>query len=411
MLGNILIVGSGHAGVSVAFKLRAHGYDGRITLISDEPHLPYHRPPLSKKYITHAVEEEQLYLKQKSLYERERIELLLGSPVASINRDEKCITLASGKTLTYTALILATGTTARCIPADQGGDATNVHTLRTLSNAKNLRGEFTEGRRLLVVGGGYIGLEIAAVARSVGMSVTLIEQGSRILGRVAAAETAAYFKALHQGNGVEILEGVGLKRLVHAQGRVTAAQLTNGAELELDIVVAGIGVTPATDLAVSAGLQVDNGIVVDTSGRTADSSIYAIGDCACFPYQNQLTRLECVQNAVDMAGLVARSVLGKPAEYLPTPWFWSDQYSTKLQIAGLNRGYTRIAVRKTADSCVSIWYYDEDHFIAVDAINDAKAFMTARKWLSVAESPAFDEISDSAIELKAVSLLDKKITA
>ena len=301
----------------------------------------------------------------------------------------------------------ATGSRARAIPAEQGGRAGNVHTLRTLSNAQHLRNELTQNKKLLVVGGGYIGLETAAVARSLGVEVTLIERESRILGRVAAAQTAAYFKNLHQENGVQVREGVGLASLSETNGRVTAAGLTDGSVVDVDVVVAGIGVIPNVGLAKEAGLQVADGIVVDRAGRTSDASIYAIGDCACFPYREKIIRLESVQNAVDMANVVAQAIVGKPAQYDCLPWFWSDQYTTKLQIAGLNLGYTRVAVRKINDHMLSVWYYDHEQLIAVDAMNDAKAFMIARRWLSSGQSPDIADIADDSKDLQALTLYGK----
>jgi len=406
MNGGTVIVGSGQAGVSTAFKLRALGYQGSIALVGAEPGLPYHRPPLSKTYLVSAAGAERLHIKHRGMYDSERIELMPDCCVAAIHRDGKTIELADGRTIGYDHLVLATGSRARNLPPEQGGDAANVYTFRTLADATRLRGEMAAGRRLLIVGGGYIGLETAAVARSLGMEVTLIERDSRILGRVAAAETAAHFRALHRQNGVRILEGAGLDRLELHSRRAEAARLADGTAIDADAVVVGIGVVPETGLAERAGLLVRNGIVVDGAGRTSDPSIYAAGDCACFPYEARRIRLESVQNAVDMAEIVARSIVGMAAEYRPVPWFWSDQYSTKLQIAGLNLGYTHVAVRRVSDSVVSIWYYDQQRFLAVDAVNDAKSFMTAKRWLSGGHSPAAEEIANPSVALDAVSLCE-----
>ena len=408
MSERIVIVGAGHAGVSVAFKLRAYGYTGPVTLVSAEAVLPYQRPPLSKKYITDSIDMERLYLKQRALYDSEQIDLLLECRVEKINRENKCVALDSGELLEYSHLVLALGAAARCLPPEQGGQANNVYTLRTLEDAKRIRGEFVEGRKLLVVGGGYIGLEAAAVARSIGMQVTLIERDRRILGRVASAETAAYFKALHQRQGVAVREGVELASLERLDGRVVAVQLGDGTSMETDAVIAGIGVIPETSIARSAGLRVGDGIMVDSVGRTDDKSIYALGDCACFPWRGRRIRLESVQNAVDMADVVAQAIVGRRVSYQSIPWFWSDQYSTKLQIAGLNHGYAQVAVRKTAEDSMSIWYYDEEHrLIAVDAINDAKAFMTARRWLGDGFSPSIEEIGNISVPLSSIALSEQ----
>ncbi len=401
MAENIVIVGSGQSGVSVAFKLRALGFEGKITLVGQEPHPPYQRPPLSKKYIARLAEEERLYLKQPALYESDRIELLPGRRVVAIHRNEKQIELDAGDRLDYDRLVLATGARARVLPEEQGGHARNVYTLRTLADARCLREEFAEGLRLLVIGGGYIGLETAAVARSLGLQVTLIEREERILARVASSPTAEYFKQLHLENGVQVVEAVGLERLEHVNQRATHALLTDGTKLQVDLVVVGIGVVPEMELARDAGLTVANGIAVDESGRTSDPAIYAAGDCACFTYRAKQIRLESVQNAVDMAETVAQSILGHDISYQCFPWFWSDQYSTKLQIAGLNLGYTRVAVRRTNSASMSVWYYNQDQFIAVDAINDAKAFMTAKRWLREGQNPSFSSIADPGIALSA----------
>lgn len=404
MNDSVVIVGSGQAGVSVAFKLRALGYAGSITLVGEEPYLPYHRPPLSKKCLTNTGDADRIHIKGRDLYESERITLLLGCRVDAIDRREKAVVLESGDLLHYGRLVLATGARARRLPAAQGGGAHNVYTLRSLQDAMRLQGELVQGRKLLIVGGGYIGLETAAVARAQGMQVTLVEQNARILGRVASAETAAYFRSLHTENGVRILEGVALNQLACNNARATAAWLADGTVVETDAVIVGVGVIPETGLAERAALEINNGIIVDSNGRTADASVYAAGDCANFPYQGGSIRLESVQNAVDMADVIARSIVGQAAEYLPIPWFWSDQYATKLQIAGLNHGYTDVSVRRTSDSNLSIWYYAHQRLVAVDAINDARAFMTAKRWLGAGCSPAADEVADPSVALDAVSL-------
>ncbi|MNU86680.1 Rhodocoxin reductase [compost metagenome] len=406
MKESTVIVGSGQAGVSAAFKLRALGYLGSIVLVGAEPDLPYHRPPLSKKYLAGLADAQKLHIKHGKLYESESIDLLLDCHVAAIDRHRKAIEFADGRSITYDHLVLATGSRSRTLSPEQGGQASNIYTFRTLADAWRLRREMVQGRHLLVVGGGYIGLETAAVARGLGMDVTLIERDSRILGRVAASETAAYFRALHRQHGVRILEQASLACLDIRDRRVEAARLMDGTVIKADAVVVGVGVVPETSLAERAGLSVDNGIVVDSAGRTSDPSIYAAGDCASFPFDARRIRLESVQNAVDMAEIVALSIMGQTAYYRPIPWFWSDQYSTKLQIAGLNHGHTHVALRRVSNSVISVWYYDAQRLIAVDAINDAKAFMTAKRWLSVGHSPVAEEIIDPAIPLNAVPLHD-----
>ena len=407
MIDSVVIVGAGHAGVSLAFKLRALGCVGQITLISDEPDIPYQRPPLSKKYLMGTVDADRMHIKNQSLYEREGIDLRLNCKVSAIQRDERYVDLADGRQLRYDKLVLATGARARCLPTGPQtksyGAAENIYTFRTLRDAVALRSEMIAGKNLLIIGGGYIGLETAAVARSLGMHVTLIERDSRILGRVASTETADYFRSLHSENGVEIREAATLHELSCVGNRVVAARLNDGTVIDTDAVVVGVGVIVETGLAEQAGLTLDNGIVVDEQGRTADPSIYAIGDCASFPYQDRLIRLESVQNAVDMAEVVARSMMGTWVEYRPVPWFWSDQYATKLQIAGLNQGYSHVVIRRQSDEAFSIWYYKDRQLLAVDAINDAKAFMTAKRWIGEGVSPLDDEIGDVSVALSAIS--------
>lgn len=403
MSKNIVIVGAGQAGVATAFKLRSHGHDGAITLVGEEASLPYHRPPLSKKFITDRLDVERLHIKQADLYAKENITLESNCCVHAIDRAGKCLRLSDGRTIAYDALVLATGAQARRLPDAEGGHASNVLTLRTLDDAARLRDAFVPHGRLLVVGGGYIGLESAAVARSLGMTVTLIERDARILGRVASPETAAYFRDLHREQGVTVVEGVSVARFDYAGDRVVAAQLSDGRHIDVDIVIVGVGVTPNTDLARHAGLSIVNGIAVDRYCRTSDPSIYALGDCASFPYGERKIRLESVQNAVDMADVVARAITGRPVEYAAIPWFWSDQYSTKLQIAGLNTGYTRVAVRQSHQGSLSVWYFIGDRLIAVDAINDPRAFMTAKRLLGSGRTPKWEDIQDTSLELSALS--------
>lgn len=404
MIGKVVIIGSGQAGVSVAFKLRSFGYQGKITLISEEPYIPYHRPPLSKKYIANLVDEDRLYLKQPAIYESEQIELLLDCKVTEIHRNRKQLVLKDGVILDYDFLVLATGASARRIPEELGGYTENVYTVRNLSDARLLREEFKKNRNLLIIGGGYIGLETAAVARNLGLNVTLIEREDRILARVASPITADYLKKLHQQNGVSILEKVGLEHFEIEGNKATKAIFTDGTVIDLDVVVVGIGVFPEITLAKNADLAVGNGVIVDRYCRTSDPEIYALGDCACFPYQDEQIRLESVQNAVDMADVVSKAIMGQAAEYLCFPWFWSDQYSTKLQIAGLNKGYTHVVVRQKNNSCISIWYFNQEKLISVDAINDPKSFMTAKRWLSEELSPDLLEIEDVSLELNEISL-------
>ncbi|MGB5868942.1 MAG: FAD-dependent oxidoreductase, partial [Albidovulum sp.] len=257
------------------------------------------------------------------------------------------------------------------------------------------------GARALIVGGGYIGLEAAAVASKLGLEVTLIEAAPRILQRVAAPETSDYFRALHSAHGVTIIEGTGLDRLT-GEGNVTGAVLADGREIAADLVIVGIGILPNSELAEAAGLAIENGIRTDAQGRTSDPAIWAAGDCASFPHNGGRIRLESVGNAIDQAEVVAENMMGAGKAYLAKPWFWSDQYEVKLQIAGLNSGYDRIITRKGEDTAVSFWYYQGDRLLAVDAMNDGRAYMIGKRLIEAGRSSDPAVIADPAADLKAL---------
>ncbi len=402
-MGGIVVVGAGQAGASLVAKLRGLGYDGLLTLIGEEPVPPYQRPPLSKKYLLGEMEVERLYLRPLSFYAEQHIGLRTGVSALSIDRVGKFLALSDGTSLSYSQLALTTGSRPRLLPAAIGGDLPGVYSVRTLADVDAMALEFREDRRLLIVGGGYIGLEAAAVARQRGMQVTLIEMAERILQRVAAPETSDYFRGLHRGHGVDIREGIGLDRL-EGSGRVKGALLSDGSVLKVDCVVAGVGIAPDTRLAEVAGLDIDNGVRVDELGRTSDPVIFAAGDCASFPYRGTRVRLESVPNAIDMAEALAGAMLGGSDPYVAKPWFWSDQYDIKLQIAGLNSGYNHVFVRAGAkEGTQSVWYYRGAELLAIDAMNDARAYMTGKRWIEAGVSPLAAAIADPATDLKVLT--------
>jgi 3-phenylpropionate/trans-cinnamate dioxygenase ferredoxin reductase subunit len=403
MVEGIVVVGAGQAGLSLVEALRRGGYGGAITLVGAEDAPPYQRPPLSKKYLLGEMDAERLWLKPHDFYMENDVDLILGQPAAAIDRAARTVTLADGRALPYGKLALTLGSTPRMLPAAIGGDLAGVYAVRTLADVDAMEPEFVEGRRVLIVGGGYIGLEAAAVAAAKGLEVTLIEAADRILGRVAAPETADYVRALHRAHGVDIREGVGLSRLVGEAGRVAAAELADGTRLEIDFVIVGIGIAPCVDLAEAAGLAIDNGIAVDAQGRSSDPAIFSAGDCASFPWRGRRIRLESVQNAIDQAGAAAAAMLGSDAVYDPTPWFWSDQYDLKLQIAGLNAGYDRTVARPGARAgAQSVWYYKGAQLLAVDAMNDPRAYMVGKRLLEAGKSPAPEAVSDPGVDLKTL---------
>jgi 3-phenylpropionate/trans-cinnamate dioxygenase ferredoxin reductase subunit len=398
-MGHVVIVGAGQAGAALAAKLRALGATHRITMIGAEPVAPYQRPPLSKAYLLGEMPLDRLMLRGPDFWAAQDIALRLGTEVSAIDRDAKTIT-AAHETIAYDDLVLTTGSRARRLPAAIGGALGGVYTVRDLADVDAMASEFVPGRHVLIVGGGYIGLEAAAVAAKKGLRVTLIEAAPRILQRVACSETADWFRALHRSHGVEILEGLGLDRL-SGDGRVTVARLADGQEIEVDFVIVGIGIEPETTLARAAGLEIDNGIAVDSLGRTGDPAIWSAGDCASFPHRGGRMRLESVPNAIEMAEVVAANILGADQHYVPRPWFWSDQYDSKLQIAGLGTGYDRIVIRQ-AGAARSHWYFQGDRLLAVDAMNDPRGFMIARRLIEAGKSPDPAQISDPETDLKAL---------
>jgi 3-phenylpropionate/trans-cinnamate dioxygenase ferredoxin reductase subunit len=398
-MSHIAVVGAGQAGASLAMKLRAEGFDGDVTLIGAEAVPPYQRPPLSKAYLLGDMALERLFLRPESFYADNGIALRLNTKVDAIDPAAKTLRLGD-ETLSYDQLALTTGSVPRRLPAAIGGDLEGVHVVRDLADVDAMAPAVVEGARVLIVGGGYIGLEAAAVAAKRGLQVTLVEMADRILQRVAAPETSDFFRALHGAHGVDIREGVGLERLTGA-GHVSGAVLSDGATLEVDLVIVGVGIAPATALAEAAGLEIDNGIKVDAQGRTSDPAIWAAGDCASFPYRGDRIRLESVPNAIDQAEVVARNMAGAQEEYVAKPWFWSDQYDIKLQIAGLNTGYDRVVVREAAPAR-SHWYYRGDTLLAVDAMNDARGYMIGKRLIEMGRSPTPEQVTGPEAELKAL---------
>jgi 3-phenylpropionate/trans-cinnamate dioxygenase ferredoxin reductase subunit len=392
------VVGAGQAGSAVVAKLRGLGFDGQITLIGEEPAPPYQRPPLSKAYLMGEMEEERLWLRSNAFYAEQNITLRLNSKVGGIDRAAKTLTVGD-ETLSYDHLVLTTGSTPRRLPAAIGGDLAGVYTVRTLADVDAMRAEFAPGRRVVIVGGGYIGLEAAAVARKLGLEVTVLEMAPRILQRVAAPETSDYIRALHQAHGVTILESTGLDRLL-GTGHVSGVRLQDGRELPADFVIAGVGILPGQALAEAAGLELENGIKTDAHGRTSDPFIWSAGDCASFPWKGGRIRLESVGNAIDQAEVVAENIMGAGKDYIAKPWFWSDQYACKLQIAGLNTGYDNIVTRGPEGEGVSFWYYQGDTLLAVDAMNDPRGYMVGKRLIEAGKSPDKAKVADLSVPLK-----------
>lgn len=381
MQDSIVIVGAGQAGAQVAQSLRQGGFTGSIRLIGEEIHPPYQRPPLSKKFLAGETDAEGLWLRPSAFYETQSVDLLTGSEVAAIDRDAHVVVLASGERVSYGKLVLATGTRARRIPVP-GADLAGVLTLRSIADVDRIRDALGRHDRLAVIGAGYIGLEVAAVARAMGKTVTVIEAQDRVLKRVVSPAISAFYESLHRGKGVELRLGTGLSAIEGANGQVTGVRLADDSLVPAGLVLMAVGAEPNDALAEAAGLETDNGILVDGGGQTSDPDIYAAGDCTRFflPRYDRSVRLESVQNAIDQAKVVAQSILGQEVDYDPLPWFWSDQYHVKLQIAGLSEGYDEVVtVGEPAEDKFYVAYLQQGRLIAVDSINSPRSHMMARK--------------------------------
>ena len=396
----VIVVGAGQAGSSCVAKLRNGGFEGEVTLIGAEPVAPYQRPPLSKAYLLGEMTLDRLFLRPESFYNDNNITFRKSANVEAIDTAAQTVTV-EGEKLSYDDLVLTTGSAPRHLPAAIGGALGNVFTVRDLADADAMAPHFVEGARALIVGGGYIGLEAAAVAAKRGVQVTLVEMADRILQRVAAPQTSDYFRALHRAHGVDIREGVGLERLTGDED-VSGAVLTDGAELEVDFVIVGVGIAPATELAEAAGIELDNGIKSDTYGATSAPHVWAAGDCASFPYRGERIRLESVPNAIDQAECVAENIMGAGKDYVAKPWFWSDQYDVKLQIAGLNTGYDTVVARRGDGQTASFWYYKGQELLAVDAMNDPRAYMIGKRLIEAGKTADPAVVADPEFDLKAL---------
>ena len=396
-----IVIGAGQAGAEVASKLRDEGYDDRILLIGQENYLPYQRPPVSKKYMAGEMALERLFLRPQEFYQDKNIELQIGKSAYQIDPNKQKVEF-NGGSLHYDHLVLATGSKPRELPDYIGLKIKNLFTMRDLTDANSIEPFIKSGMRLLIVGGGYIGLEAAATARKFGVDVTLVEIEERILKRVAAKETSDYIRSLHISKGVKIKEEIGLDRLKIVGDKALSASLTDGSDISVDFVIVGIGISPNTELAKSAKLKINNGIFVNDECRTSISNIYAAGDCTSFEYKNTLVRLESVGNAIDQANTVAQNILQQNTKYIPKPWFWSDQYNLKLQIAGLNTGYDDVVVRKGENGQVSHWYFKGPNLLAVDALNDPRCYMIGKRLIEANNSPTKNQLKDKDFNLKVL---------
>ncbi|HSW14577.1 MAG TPA: FAD-dependent oxidoreductase [Solimonas sp.] len=403
MTDTTVIVGAGQAGSDLASSLRQLGYAGRIVLLGEEQAIPYRRPPLSKAFLSGDITEEALYIKTREAYAKHGIELHTGARVTAIDRVAHSVTLADGSACTYSKLALTTGGRARRLDLPGAGHP-NVHYVRTIDDIRQLRERFKPGQRLVIVGGGYIGLEAASVGIKKELKVTLVEALPRLLARVTGAELSQYYDSVHRRHGVDIRLGVGVQAL-EGNGKAEAVVLQDGTRLPADIVIVGIGLIPNTELAQQCGVAVDNGILVDLYSQTSDPDIVAAGDCTNHDngFLGRRIRLESVPNASEQARVAAATICGKQVPHASVPWFWSDQYNLKLQMAGLSQGHDRVVVRGSMEQdSFAAFYLQDGVVIAVDTVNRPQDFMFGKKIVAGKLRPDPAMLADESVALKSL---------
>jgi 3-phenylpropionate/trans-cinnamate dioxygenase ferredoxin reductase component len=398
----IVVVGASHASVQAIDTLRRQGHAGPIVLIGDEPHLPYNRPPLSKKFLSGELERERLLLRSPQFYEQARVETRLGVRVTAIDRSTRRLRLGDGGELTYDKLLLCVGSRPRLLEVP-GCDLAGVHYLRTIADVEAIRADLPGARRLVVIGAGYVGLEAAASARHLGLDVTVLEMADRPLNRVVAPEMSAFYVRRHEREGVRIQCNTTVTAF-EGEGRVGAV-VCGEQRFPADLVIVGVGILPDVSLAAAAGIRCENGVWVDEQCQTSDPNIYAAGDCTNHPSvrYGRRVRLESVDNAVEQGKTAASNMCGKAARHEHVPWFWSDQYDVKLQIAGLSEGYDSAVVRGDPESgSFALYYLAEGELLAVDAVNSPRDFMTAKKWIAERKHPDPAKLADPTIDIKTI---------
>ncbi len=401
MTKKIVIAGAGHAAGQIITSLRQQKFAGQIVLVGNEPYLPYQRPPLSKKFLAGEMPAERLYVKPESFYDNPQIDLRLETTVTAIDCAAKTLKIQDGDDIGYDKLILALGSRARTLPVE-GANLKRVHYLRSIADVESIRAEFDIGRRLVIIGAGYIGLEVAAVARTLGLDVTVVEMADRVMSRVVSPEISDFYQIEHTNHGVKLRLSTTIAAL-HGRKHIKCVETSEGEEIPADLVIIGVGILPNTEIAEQAGLDVSNGIIVDDHCQTSDPNIYAVGDCTSHPndiYGRRL-RLESVHNAVEQAKTAASNLCGKETHYSEVPWFWSDQYDLKLQIAGLSEGYDDVVIRgNPADRSFACVYLKEGRLIAIDAVNAPRDFVHSKALIAAQALISTDKLADAGTLLK-----------
>ncbi len=397
---HLVIVGAGQAAVQAIQTLRQQGFDGRISLVGEEVYPPYQRPPLSKKYLAGALARDRLYLKPETFYETRDVTVHLGMRAVELERDTRRVHLSNGRVLNYDRLLLATGSRPRRVDLP-GSDLGGIHYLRSIDDVDAISTAIEPGTRVVIVGAGYIGLEVAAVLRELGLGVTVLEATERVMGRVVCAEMSAFYEQRHAAAGVDIRTRTGVARFLGARS-VDTVEATDGSRFPCDLVIVGIGVVPNVELAQRAGLECPDGIRVDAHARTGDPLILAAGDCTTHPHPfvGRYIRLESVHNAVEQGKAAAFSILGQERPFVDIPWFWSDQYDLKLQIAGLSLDYDEVVVRgDMAAKRFAVYYLAAGRPVAIDAVNSPRDFMNGKKLLAARPRLTAARIADESRDL------------
>lgn len=404
MSERVVIVGAGHAAGQVVASLKQKKHEGEIIVIGEEPYVPYQRPPLSKKFLSGDMPAERLNFKPESFYEDDNIEMRLNTRVTGIDRRGKVVLTESGEAINWDKLVVAIGSRVRKIPIE-GTDLDGVHYLRTIDDVDNIRKDVADAKRAVIVGGGYIGLEVAAVLRESNLKVTVVEMADRVMSRVVSPEISDFYQIEHASHGVKLRLSTGVTA-IRGDGRVSGVETDDGDLIKADVVVIGAGIVPNIELAEEAGLEVNDGIVVDDHCRTSDPDIYAVGDCTSHPSETygRSLRLESVPNALEQAKTAAANICGEDVVYSEVPWFWSDQYDLKLQIAGLSHGYDEVVIRgNPADRAFACLYLKDGILIATDAVNSPRDFMQSKALIASRAPMDKEALADPEKQLKELA--------